>query len=94
MLIDGQVTDSHPVGGERADLYLRWEAPEAPPSQRYIVQVSEDRGVTWQTVAVGLPEPAITLQPSDFAGDQVEVRVLATTGSGTTVVRIETVSIR
>jgi hypothetical protein len=115
VLLDGEVVDSHPVGGETAeigalvrleqvsagadneqrgaDLDLRWETLDAPPSQRYIVQVSEDGRVTWQTVAVGLMEPAITLRSDDFAGDQIDVRVLATTGSGTTVVRTETVSI-
>jgi hypothetical protein len=115
LLVDGQVVDSHPVGGQpapvgglvRADraaagpgeapggvLELRWEAPEAPPGQRYIVQTSDDAGATWQTVAVGLAEPAVTLTPDDLKGDQVTVRVLATTGSGTTVVRTDTVPVR
>jgi hypothetical protein len=115
LLVDGQVVDSYPVGGEpapvgelvRADreaagpggtpggtLELRWAVPEAPPGQRYIVQVSDDAGATWQTVAVGLPEPAVTLTPDDLEGDEVIVRILATTGSGTTVVRTDTVPVR
>jgi hypothetical protein len=115
LLVDGQVVDSYPVGGEpapvgelvRADrkaagpggtpggtLELRWEVPQAPPGQRYIVQVSDDAGATWQTVAVGLAEPAVTLTPDDLEGDEVTVRILATTGSGTTVVRTDTVPVR
>ena len=62
-------------------LELRWEAPEAPPSQRYIVQVSDDAGASWRTVAVGLAEPR-TLPPDELTGDEVTVRLLATTGSG------------
>jgi hypothetical protein len=115
VLIDGQVVDSYPVGGEpapvgelvRADreaagpgetpggaLELRWAAPEVPPGQRYIVQVSDDAGATWRTVAVGLAEPAVTLRSDDLKGDEVTVRVLATTGSSTTVVRTDTVPVR
>jgi len=111
LLLDGEVLDNHPVGGEAtevgafvgarpmagpgdlspAGLELRWEVPEAPASQRYIVQVSEDRRATWKTIAVGLTEPTITVDPRDFAGDELEVRVLATTGTGTTVFRTDTV---
>ena len=116
LLVDGQVVDSYPVGGEpapggelvRADreaagpgggtpggtLELRWAVPEAPPGQRYIVQVSDDAGATWQTVAVGLAEPAVTLTSDDLKGDEVSVRILATTGSGTTVVSTDTVPVR
>jgi hypothetical protein len=115
LLVDGQVVDSYPVGGEpaavgelvRADretaglgealggaLELRWAAPEAPPGQRYIVQVSDDAGASWRTVAVGLTEPAVTLPPDELTGDEVTVRILATTGSGTTVVRTDTVPVR
>jgi hypothetical protein len=115
LVADGQVVDSHPVGGEatpvgelvRADralagpgeapggaLELRWEAPEAPPGQRYIIQVSHDAGASWQTVAVGLTEPALTVPPEELTADELMVRVLATTGSGTTVVRTDTVPVR
>jgi hypothetical protein len=75
-------------------LELRWAAPEAPPAQRYIVQISDDAGASWRTVAVGLAEPAVTLSPEELTGDEVTVRVLATTGSGTTVLRTETVPVR
>ena len=75
-------------------IHLQWQAPEEPAGQRYIVQVSEDGGVTWKTVAVGLTEPAVTMSRDEFAGDDVTVRLLATTGTGTTVVRTETVRVR
>jgi hypothetical protein len=114
LLVDGQVVDSHPIGGEAAPvgelvrvdresagpgeppggaLELRWEAPEAPPGQRYIVQVSDDAGASWRTVAVDLTEPALTVPPDELTGDEIMVRVLATTGSGTTVVRTDTVPV-
>jgi hypothetical protein len=115
VLVDGEVVDSYPVGGQaaavgelvrvgeeaagpgeapRGALELRWAAPEAPPGQRYIVQVSDDAGATWRTVAVGLTEAAVTLPPDELTGDEVTVRILATTGSGTTVVRTDTVPVR
>jgi hypothetical protein len=83
-----------PGGTPGGTLELRWAVPQAPPGQRYIGQVSDDGGATWRTVAVGLAEPAVTLTPDDLKGDEVTVRILATTGSGTTVVRTDTVPVR
>jgi hypothetical protein len=114
IVVNGQVVDTHPVGGETVEvggllpepalagagetpertMHLRWQTPDAPPGQRYIVQVSDDDGATWRTVAVGLAEPAVRLSRDEFAGDTVTVRLLATTGTGTTVVRTETVRVR
>jgi hypothetical protein len=115
IVVNGQVVDTHPVGGEavavgelvRPDpalagavetpeptLHLRWEAPDASAGQRYIVQVSDDDGATWKTVAVGLAEPAVRLSRDEFTGDTVTVRLLATTGTAATVVRTETVRVR
>jgi hypothetical protein len=114
LVVDDQVVDSHPIGGEAVavgdlvsadrgaagpgeapggSLELQWEAPDAPPGQRYIVQLSDDAGATWRTVAVGLTEPAVTVPPDELAGDEITVRLLATTGSGTTVVRTDTVPV-
>jgi hypothetical protein len=73
---------------------LRWEAPGAPAGQRYVVQLRDDASGAWQTVAVGLSEPAVTLPRDELPGDEVTVRVLATTGSGTTLVRTDTVRVR
>jgi hypothetical protein len=81
-----------PAGGAGVD--LRWDVPDAPPSQRYVIQASDDGGTTWRTLAAGLTEPAITVHPGDFAGArEVSVRVLATTGFGSTVVRTDTVAL-
>lgn len=81
-----------PPGGT---LELRWEgAPDAPAGQRYIVQISDDAGDSWRTIAVGLTEPAVTLTIDDLEADEVIVRVLATTGTGATVMRTETVPLR
>jgi hypothetical protein len=110
LIVDGEVVDSQPIGGQAAvgelvqalrgvagpglasgqELELRWDAPGAPPSQRYIVQLSDDGGGSWRTVAVGLSEPALTLPPQELTGDTVTVRILATTGTGTTVIRTDT----
>jgi hypothetical protein len=81
-------------GTPERTMHLRWEAPGASTGQRYIVQVSDDDGTTWRTVAVGLAEPAVRLSRDEFTGDTVTVRVLATTGTGTTVVRTESVRVR
>lgn len=82
--------------GEPVDgpLELAWSAPDAPAGQRYIVQLSDDGGETWRTVGVGLAEPAVTVPADELAGDEIAVRVLATTGTGTTVVRTDTVRVR
>ena len=87
-------------GGGRAGWHPRRHAGAAlggtrgAAGQCYIVQVSDDTGATWQTVAVGLAEPAVTLTSDDLKGDEVTVRILATTGSGTSVVRTDTVPVR
>ncbi len=85
-------TDRGP--GADGRLELRWPAPAEAPDQRYAVQVSEDGGVSWRTVGVGLREPAVTLSTGDYPGDRVEVRLLATTGTASAVLRTETVSLR
>ena len=76
------------------DVELRWEAPDAPESQRYIIQVSDDDGITWRTVAVGLTEPAVRLPSDEVTADELTVRILATTGTGTSVVGTDRVRVR
>jgi hypothetical protein len=47
----------------------------------YIVQASIDRGETWQTLAVGLTDTSLMIDPGDYAqADRVRFRVLATNG--------------
>ncbi len=83
------------TGADPAEgLTLRWEAPAGPTGQRYVVQVSDDGGAGWRTVAVGLAEPAVTLALDELTGAEVAVRVLASTGTGTRVVRTDTVPLR
>jgi hypothetical protein len=67
---------------------------DAPSRQRYIVQLSDDGGGSWRTIAVGLAEPAVSVPRSERAGKEVTVRVLAPTGTGSTQVRTETVRVR
>ncbi|GAA4878763.1 hypothetical protein [Actinomycetospora straminea] len=81
-----------PSGGSA--LELRWDRPEAPSGQRYTIQVSEDGGETWRTVAVDLAEPAVSLAPEELTADEITVRVLATTGTGATAERTDTVRVR
>jgi hypothetical protein len=58
--------------------------------QTYTVQVSTDRGRTWQTLAVGRREPSTTIDRRQFRpGQEVMVRVLATDGLSTSVVASE-----
>jgi hypothetical protein len=74
-------------------VHLAWDAAGAPGSQRYIVQVSSEPG-TWSTVAVGVTEPWLDLPVDDVDGDELEVKVLATTGTGVVEVRTERVRLR
>jgi hypothetical protein len=47
----------------------------------YIVQASTDGGETWQTLAVGLTDTSLPIDPDDYApAGQVRFRVLATNG--------------
>jgi hypothetical protein len=94
----GELQDAGPEtagpGGVSGTLELRWDQPDSPTPQRYIVQISEDAGASWRTVAVGSTEPAVSLPRDELAGREITVRVLATTGSGVTVVRTDTVRVR
>jgi hypothetical protein len=63
-------------------LELRWGAPDAPPGQRYVVQISDDAGATWRTVAVGQVEPALTLPPDKLTGDEITGRSGRDDGDG------------
>lgn len=47
---------------------------------RYNVQVSDDEGGSWQTIAVNLAEPSVEIDRNQFRSNQLQVRVLATDG--------------
>lgn len=60
----------------------------------YAVQVSEDRGASWRTVAVGLTDPDFAIDQGQFRpGTELQVRVLATNGLSTAVVTTETLRV-
>jgi hypothetical protein len=55
-----------------------------------MVQVSTDNGRTWETLAVGLPTPEVTIDRNQFYGaENVLVRVIATDGFRRSVVTSE-----
>lgn len=62
---------------------------EEPTAEGYtfIVQVSTDLGRTWQTVGVGLRDPSLTVDRSQFTpGQEIYIRVIATNGFTSSVV--------
>ena len=84
-------------GLERADagphaLSMVWEThAEASDEHTYTVQVSTDNGMTWQTLAVGLATPEITIDRNQFLGaEQVQIRVIATDGFTRSLLTSET----
>jgi hypothetical protein len=95
LVIAGQVADSFRVGGPPPavrvvqpvaleDQALRVAVDlerELEETHTYAVQVSADRGQTWQTVGVGLRQPLFTLDRSQFAdGQELQIRVITTSG--------------
>ncbi len=67
---------------------------ESEGEHTYIVQISTDEGMTWQTLAVGLLTPEITIDRNQF--DEVEsvlVRVIATDGFRSSVITSEPLAI-
>ena len=87
----GQAQESAGPLSPNRQVELRWEAPRTSRAQRYIIQLSDDGGVSWRTIAVGLTDPAVTIRASDIAGKATLARVLTITGSGATVVRTDPV---
>lgn len=57
---------------------LTW--PEHHEGIHYNVQVSDDEGASWQTVAVNRAEPSIELDGNQFRSNRLRVRVYATDG--------------
>lgn len=47
---------------------------------RYNVQISDDEGATWQTIAVNRADPSVEIDRNQFHSNQLQVRVLATDG--------------
>ncbi len=91
--LEGLDADRTSGGG----LHLVWDVPDAPAGQRYAVQLSDDGGTSWRTVAVDLPAPEVELPGTELAsasGETLTARILATTGLASTVVSTDTVAVR
>jgi hypothetical protein len=83
------------AAAERDTLSIAWEAGAGTGDDHtYNVQVSTDDGRTWQTLAVGLATPEVTIDRNQFYGaENVLVRVIATDGFRSSVVTSEPLSI-
>jgi len=75
---------------------IAWDSPEAEdPSITYSVQVSRDGGAVWETVAVGVSDPIVPIDPADYPdASELQVRVRATDGFAVTNVSENTVRLR
>jgi hypothetical protein len=73
-------------GGLAEARAIVWESPEAAdPAITYSVQISRDSGGTWETIATGVPDPAVTVDPADYPDtNELRVRVTATDGFSVT----------
>lgn len=93
--IDGAPVASYsaPVESGTESLAALNSLSEAAPSVRYNVQVSPDDGRTWQTVAVGIEDPAgYAIKRSDFPrAASLKRRLTATDGFRTWSVSEETI---
>lgn len=101
LVIAGKVADVARVGGappavrgvqritpdeKEADIRLALDS-RLEEGQTFAVQVSTDKGKTWQTVGVGLREPTFTIDRGQFReGQDLQVRVIATNGLSSAVV--------
>jgi hypothetical protein len=95
LLIGGEVVDIFRAGGappavqgvgavpvdrHRMGIEVSLDRP-ADEDHTFSVQVSTDRGRTWQTLGVGLKEPSLAVDPSQFASQQeLLLRVIVTNG--------------
>ena len=87
------VADAGPTadGGRQ----LSWSVPDAPAGQRYAVQLSDDDGASWRTVAVDLAQPEVRLPADELAGAPgrpLLARILAVTGLSSAVVSTDPVT--
>ncbi|MFJ5120743.1 hypothetical protein [Kitasatospora sp. NPDC088548] len=95
LLVGGQVVDTfrpgapppvlrgaRPTTAQDGNVGLDLDfGPVPQDGQTFATQVSTDGGRTWQTVGVGLKNPTITIDRSQFSpGTQVQVRVISTNG--------------
>jgi hypothetical protein len=108
IVVGGRVSDTFRAAGRPPDVRGLRAVPAAPdelgfrvdaaverePGQTYYVQISTGPDGPWTTVAVGLAEPAFTVDRSQFTpGQRIQVRVVATNGFTRTVAAEESVLI-
>jgi hypothetical protein len=69
---------------------VSWQASHAEgKTLSYTVLTSADGGKSWQTLAVGLKENSIAIDPQDFGeAKSLQVRVIANDGFNTTTVTL------
>jgi len=80
--------------GEK-ELHVAFEADrESQEGETFFAQLSADGGRTWHTVAIGLKDPAFSLDRTQYRpGDVVQIRVAATNGFETSAVTSERIRI-
>ena len=109
LLIAGQVIDTFRAGAatpEVSNLRLEetsdsavsfaWDsaAEDETTNVTYNIQSSTDGGNTWQTIAVGLTSPQLSIDRSQYPpGSHVTVRVIATDGFTSTITSSETFAV-
>lgn len=100
LVIGGSVVDAVRVGGtlpavrgvqrvatdtKGADILLTIDR-QLDEGHTFSVQVSDDKGRTWRTVAVGLREPTFAIDRRQFGeGQELQVRIIATNGLSSSV---------
>ncbi|MBB4981112.1 hypothetical protein [Streptomyces nymphaeiformis] len=108
LIVGGQVVDAfraagappalrtaRHAGADNGAFGLALDFDEAPePGRTFAAQVSTDDGVTWQTVGVGLKDPVIQVDHSQFRpGQQVQLRIISTNGFTSTVADIQQIQV-
>ena len=83
---EGDVAIEAARSDDPTEVPVSWEGGALEGAAGYDVQVSDDGGTTWSTLAVGLTEPETVLDLSGFEAGEVGVRVLLNAGFDTRVV--------
>ncbi|MFE6869425.1 hypothetical protein ACFVFS_23085 [Kitasatospora sp. NPDC057692] len=83
------------AGAEEGTFGLALDFDKAPdPGQTFAAQVSTDDGATWQTIGVGLKDPVVQVDHSQFRpGQQVQLRIISTNGFTSTAADIQQIQI-
>ena len=108
LVVAGQVVDTFRPGGappalraarhastEAGTFGLALDFDDGPRAgQTFAAQVSTDGGDSWQTIGVGLTEPLIQIDRSQFRpGQQVQLRIITTNGFTSSTADIQTIQV-